>query len=127
MAVKMIKRVPSAAATVTKNILSAAARWPTVSRDQHNDWPRVSARTAHHANDNVATPQLEQLYSLRELAAHWHISLSTLYREIEDCNLMAKKVRGQWRVPASAAADYSQMREKPLLIPGHQRTRRNAT
>jgi hypothetical protein len=125
MAVKIIRRVPSAATAVTKSILSAAARWPTASRDQHNDWPRVSARIAHRANDNVAIPKLEKLYSLRELAAHWNMSLSTLYREIEDGILAAKKARGQWRVSESAAADYSQTIEKPLSLPGHPRNRRN--
>jgi excisionase family DNA binding protein len=127
MAVKITRRVPSAPTTVTKNILAAAARWPTASRDQHNDWSRASSSIAHHANDDVATPKLEKLYSLREVASHWNISLSTLYREIEDGKLMAKKVRGQWRVPESAAADYSQTHEERLPLPGHQRTRRNDT
>jgi len=124
MPVKIMRRVPGA--TITNN-LNGALHWPTASRDPHNDWPRTSARIGHHTNDNEALPQLEKLYALREVAARWNISLSTLYREIEDGNLMAKKVRGQWRVPESAAADYSQSREKPLLLPGHQRPHRKST
>lgn len=118
MPVTIIRRAPGAA---TANNLDTARDWPTAAADRHNEWPRTSAAIARPANDNEASSKLEKRYSLHELAAHWNISLSTLYREIADGKLMAKKVRGQWRVSESAATAYSQVDDKPLALPGHKK------
>lgn len=115
MPVKIIRKSPA-----------TEPHWPKASHNRHNDWPLASARVLHPANDNQTAPKLEKLYSLLEVAAQWNISLSTLYREIKDGSLLAKKVRGQWRISESAASAYSQARKASLLLPGHLRSDRQS-
>jgi excisionase family DNA binding protein len=106
----------------------AAPSWPSAldfTRHQ-NDWAAASSRMVHQANDNNANRQLENFYSLLEVEAHWGISASTLYREIERGKLKAVKIGGQWRVSESTLIAYTKAREKPLRLPGHPKPRRKA-
>jgi excisionase family DNA binding protein len=84
-------------------------------------WPTLpvsaEASTAFRAAKGNRAPML----SPAAVADRLGVCVETVCREIRDSNLMATKVRGQWRISKEGLGRYVSATDRPLRLYAHRR------